>query len=1504
MRLLASRLPTYAAIASIICLSLTFAGDAAAEDDIALPNAGVKAAISDEDFEILNNGGKKKHHHLRHHHSKKKKNDKRILNLICDGVVIDNLVCKYKIPPPTIVYGQSPVEESQTPFGTLNNGGGGGKVVNVFIVMDKPCSKYPPRLTAIANAEDGSEESEEPEDSGSDTRPDAEDEDDTEKDHGVGADGDVDTNTGDTDLWKKNHHRNHGKHHRDRHGKHRHNGHHHHNKHDRHNRKKPKHPYKDLCVAVGEFCGDNLYGCNFEFKTRYLCKAVGEKPIVVERNAESCSGTDNGKCKCPISRDGKPVCGGSLDPQCKADPTAIYYCPGGTGSDPKILRKCVPGTQCNTDKDGNANCGYSTCKCSGDVVACSQLYPGECQLVPNSVYKCSSSGVPELVKTCSNAEECVSVIDGAYCANKDCKCPVDGKVCGNAFPISCRLSASTIYTCKKGQDPVPLKSCEPGTCSASAATSQASGAFADDQCINDCTCVTKGKVCGSTFSPKCNLDAQRIYQCDGAGTAPKPLELCRGRCLTQAGGAVCTDSGDKCECPISSNGKPVCGGDLNPLCKADPTSIYHCPNGAGSQPQILKKCLPGTQCNTDRDGNANCGYSTCECTGDVVACSELYPTSCRLVPNSVYKCGSRGVPELVKTCSNAEECVSVVDGAYCANKNCKCVNDGNFCGNSFPISCRLSSSTIYSCKRGQDPVPIRSCEPGTCSSSANNQAANVFGNDQCIAECTCASKGKVCGSTFSPKCSLDAQRIYQCDGSGTAPKPLELCQDKCISQAGGAICSNSGDKCKCPISSTGKPVCGGNLDPNCKADPTAIYHCPDGTGSDPKILKKCIPGTQCNTDKDGNANCGYSTCKCSGDVVACSEQYPTECKLVPNSIYKCNSSGVPELLKTCCEWEECVALVDGAICANKDCKCPNDGKICGNAFPISCRLSASTIYDCKKGENPIPFKNCEPGTCSASAATAQASDVFAEDKCINDCMCVNKGKVCGSTFPPKCNLEAQRIYQCDGAGIAPKPLELCRQCLTQAGGAICADTKDKCECPISSNGKPVCGANLNPLCNADPTAIYHCPDGDGSQPQILKKCLPGTQCSTDKDNNAHCVYPTCECTKDFVACSDQFPEECKLLPKSVYKCTKGGKPVLIQECCESEDCVSRGDDAHCIPKTVLPTVPPTNKPTIVPTVPTNNPTGPTNYPTDPTNNPTGPTNYPTNPTNNPTGPTNYPTDPTNYPTGPTSSGVVPTKVSTAVVPTPTTDCLVFIKPITDLIQKILTMIDSLPLHAPVAALLKLALGDNLTNYVNGGLDGIGSVAATIAVFIPQVVAVLRNATDPLRILGVTGPFLDILFDLLNQFAKLFADLAACTGAKPDCTGLIILAGYTIRIGWPILRADLAFKAPWTIPIFIATQPIVDRIAAQLIAGNDGGITDMLTFLVDTLAGPLKALPVLGPIFDILTPILNLIKDCDKNQASSKTIGPTVVPTNPTNLPTIPPTNYPTGPTSSGVVPTK
>ncbi|KAG0040881.1 hypothetical protein BGZ83_002416, partial [Gryganskiella cystojenkinii] len=1016
MRLLLSRLPAYVAVASVVChLSIFAASAAAATDEIVVPDADTQTAISDQHFESLNNGKKP--------HPKKKKYSKRILNLVCDGLVIDKLVCKIKKPcakpaleesaleepaseeptldepaseEPTLdepTLEDAPQEVFQAPVGALNNGGG-VNVTQVYIIMDKPCSKDLPPLCAAAIEQAAEEEAEKQQGSisndGSDTDDNTENETDPDADADVGTDEDAVPNTDDTDLWFKKHHKQ-GKHHRHRHNRHHHHKNPHHNK--RPHPKKNKHPYKDLCVAVGEFCGDNLYGCNFEFTTRYLCKAVGEKPIVVQRNAKSCGGTDDGKCKCPISKDGKPVCGSNLPADCGFEPNAIYHCPNGAGSDPVILKKCLPGTKCKTDKDGNANCGYDTCECTGYVVACSEQYPTECKLVPNSIYKCDAGGAPVLVKTCSSAEECVSLIDDAYCANKDCKCPTTGKVCGIIFPLSCRLSATTIYTCTKGQSPIPLKDCLPGYCTSKAAVVLAADVFADAQCINDCMCVGTGKVCGSTFSLKCKLEPERIYQCDGENTAPKPLELCPDKCIVQAGGAICSNTNNKCKCPISKSGKPVCGSSLPADCGFETNAIYHCPNGAGSDPVILEKCLPGRRCQTDDNGDPHCGYDTCECSGNVVACSDLYPTKCNLIPNSIYKCDATGVPVLVKTCSSAEECVSLIDGAQCVNKDCKCPVTRKVCGNIFPRSCKLSTTAIYTCTKGQDPVLFKECAPGYCSSKiATTDAASIFADDQCIYDCKCVSTGKVCGSTFSAKCKLEPERIYQCDGEGTDPKPLEKCPDKCIVQAGGAICSDTSTVCKCPINRSGKPVCGSILPPECNFEPNAIYHCPNGAGSDPVILKRCLPGTKCKMDKDGNANCGYDTCECNGEVVACSKQFPTECNFVPNSIYKCPASGVPELVKTCSTYEECVSVADGAYCANKDCKCPTTGKVCGSIFPDSCKLSASTIYDCKKGEPPVPLKNCEPGTCSAKIATAQAAGVFTDAQCINECMCVGTGK--------------------------------------------------------------------------------------------------------------------------------------------------------------------------------------------------------------------------------------------------------------------------------------------------------------------------------------------------------------------------------------------------------------------------------------------------------------------------------------------------------------------------------
>ncbi|KAG0079873.1 hypothetical protein BGZ92_000852, partial [Podila epicladia] len=409
MKFLSPRLVTYVAIASITCLLSTSAVIAVAEDAIANPNTDPNAEILDQGFESRNYGGKKGHHH---HYKKKKYHNKpkhlRVLNLVCDKVIIDKLVCKTRLQPvvcanPVADSIAEPVADSiaepiaepitepvaeglQTPFEPLNNGGA-PNVTQVYIVMDSPCSReLPPLCSAALEIAGEASENQQGTASGVVTGddPDAVTDDDPDADTNNEADDDT------VDLWPKKHqnpHRRHkkGKYHR--HKQHNHIGH-----------KKQRHPYKDLCVAVGEFCGSNLYGCYFSNRTLYSCKAVGENPEVLLPNAKVCGGTDEANCRCPISKKGKPVCGSQLDKSCNADPTAIYYCPDGDGSEPKILKKCPSGTQCHTDKYDNTTCGYENCKCSGDAKACSDQFPDYCKLEPNSVYKCEN-GYLKLDKT-------------------------------------------------------------------------------------------------------------------------------------------------------------------------------------------------------------------------------------------------------------------------------------------------------------------------------------------------------------------------------------------------------------------------------------------------------------------------------------------------------------------------------------------------------------------------------------------------------------------------------------------------------------------------------------------------------------------------------------------------------------------------------------------------------------------------------------------------------------------------------------------------------------------------------------------------------------------------------------------------------------------------------------------------------------------------------------------------------------------------------------------------
>ncbi|KAF9941336.1 hypothetical protein BGZ70_006244, partial [Mortierella alpina] len=163
----------------------------------------------------------------------------------------------------------------------------------------------------------------------------------------------------------------------------------------------------------------------------------------------------------------------------------------------------------------------------------------------------------------------------------------------------------------------------------------------------------------------------------------------------------------------------------------------------------------------------------------------------------------------------------------------------------------------------------------------------------------------------------------------------------------------------------------------------------------------------------------------------------------------------------------------------------------------------------------------------------------------------------------------------------------------------------------------------------------------------------------------------------------------------------------------------------------------------------------------------------------------------------------------------------------------------------------------------------------LAATLPQIVDVIKGLQTSLGpALDIADPVFQTLYDIVGQLTKASQDLAACTGAQVDCTGLVILSGYAIKIAMPIVRAYLTVKFPPAAVALALLQPTIDSIADGLIAGNDMGLTDLLKFIVDSTTGPVGSLlPVpLKAILDVITPILNIIKNCP-TATPTATVGP-------------------------------
>lgn len=270
-------------------------------------------------------------------------------------------------------------------------------------------------------------------------------------------------------------------HHHQRHKKqyHRHKG---HKKHPK--KKKLKHVYKDRCVAVGDFCGDKVYGCDYPAENLYVCESVGQPLILKGKKSPKCM-PEPDPCFC--SSVGS-ICGSQLPPACSANPNAVYKCVA-LAARPELSKVCAPGLQCQAGILPNGDgCGSSNCNCKGSAKVCPDHFPASCGLKANAIYQCALDNVPVLVQTLTETEVCHTTTDGSIVTSTSCSCPQDGLVCGDQFPGACKVDSGSLYACKKGLNPVFSRAC--GGDSRCVHISDMS----DDLCFSTCNCTSSGLV--------------------------------------------------------------------------------------------------------------------------------------------------------------------------------------------------------------------------------------------------------------------------------------------------------------------------------------------------------------------------------------------------------------------------------------------------------------------------------------------------------------------------------------------------------------------------------------------------------------------------------------------------------------------------------------------------------------------------------------------------------------------------------------------------------------------------------------------------------------------------------------------------------------------------------------------------------------------------------------------------------------------------------------------------
>ncbi|KAF9901398.1 hypothetical protein EC991_006197 [Linnemannia zychae] len=906
-----------------------------------------------------------------------------------------------------------------------------------------------------------------------------------------------------------------------------------------------------------------------------------------------------GQCACKQA--GVTVCASEFDPSCGYDSKALMEC-GSIADIPKFNEACTSGCDANADPDV---CAINPCACTkaGDV--CGSVFPDSCGYKNDTVYGCAANKtLPTPLHDCTTVGVCLSTPSGPTCTPPDCICKDDGDNCGSTFIDACNLQRNALYKCTTGGLPSLVKDCGTGTCSANVIKGTAAfRATANDICIDKCACKEAHiPVCSFDFDPICQYAEKTLMSCGEAGDVPEVAENCTIACSRLPGPdecvfdpCACTKVGDTCgiafpvtcsyelharytclankaipvkmesclagdvclfspagslctppDCVCMDNGSH-CGSTFMPHCNLQSNTLYKCT--IGKLPEVVKDCGTGT-CSASvvagtaafrAMGDDKC-LDLCACKeANVPVCASMFDESCGYGNKSLMDCGNAGeIPTVKEACTLS--CTKKPGPDECTFDPCACTKAGDICGSTFPDACNYEKESQYTCSANKAlPVKKLACP------TANVCLATPTGLVCTPPECICKDELSHCGSKFAATCGLANDTLYKCT-NGQLPTLVKDCAPGICSAnvvAGtAAFSAMADDKCldQCACKEGPVTVCSSTFDAVCNYGTKSLMNCVKA-GDVPTVAESC---TLSCTKQPGPDVCTFDPCACKKSGDTCGSSYPTNCTYEPTSIYACAANKtIPTKKSPCAASTVCLETTTAPVCTPPECICKESSNKCGSTFATVCGLKANTLYRCVPDALPTLVRDCGTGTCSANVVKGTSADFRAmtDDICIDQCACKEANvTVCGSAYPTSCLYNAKALMTCDRVGAVPTVQETCTlSCTVQAGPDVCA--LDPCACTTLGD---VCGTIFPAKCNYKATTIYTCP-ALKAIPVKKQNCLGNAICFLQPTGHK-CTLPECICKDDAMHCGSAFYGACNTISNSLYSCVNGALPTVSRDC--------------------------------------------------------------------------------------------------------------------------------------------------------------------------------------------------------------------------------------------------------------------------------------------------------------------------------------------------------------------